>query len=52
MHSFLHDASEIQVTAPYGHHMQGSTATENDLNLRLPVIKPNIVIPVIELFLK
>ena len=49
---FLHDASEIQITAPYGHHMQGSVATEDDLNLRLPVIKPNVEIPVIELFLK
>lgn len=49
---FLHDASEIQVTAPFGHHMQGSIATEDDLNLRLPVIKPNVEIPVIEVFLK
>jgi alpha-L-fucosidase len=49
---FLHDASEINITAPYGHHMQGSVATENDLNLRLPVNKPNVEIPVIEVFLK
>jgi alpha-L-fucosidase len=49
---FLHDASEISITAPYGHHMQGSIATENDLNLRLPVNKPNVEIPVIEVFLK
>jgi alpha-L-fucosidase len=49
---FLHDASEILITAPYGHHMQGSIATENDLNLRLPVNKPNVEIPVIELFLE
>ena len=49
---FLHDASEIQVTAPYGHHMQGSVATEDDLNLRLPVIKPGLEIPVIEVFLE
>ncbi len=49
---FLHDASEIQITAPYGHHMQGSIATEDDLNLRLPVNKPNVEIPVIEIFLK
>ena len=32
--------------------MQGSIATEADLNLRLPVIKPNVEIPVIELFLE
>jgi alpha-L-fucosidase len=49
---FLHDASEVLITAPYGHHMQGSIATENDLNLRLPVNKPNVEIPVIELFLE
>jgi alpha-L-fucosidase len=49
---FLHDASEIQITAPYGHHMQGSIATENDLNLRLPLKKPNVEIPVIELILE
>lgn len=49
---FLHDASEILITAPYGHHMQGSIATENDLNLRLPVVKPPLEIPVIELFLE
>jgi alpha-L-fucosidase len=49
---FLHDASELLITAPYGHHMQGSISTENDLNLRLPVNKPNVDIPVIELFLE
>jgi alpha-L-fucosidase len=49
---FLHDASEILITAPYGHHMQGSKATENDLNLRLPTVKPDVEIPVIELFLE
>jgi alpha-L-fucosidase len=48
---FLHDASELLITEPYGHHMQGSVATENDLNLRLPVTKPNVEIPVIEHFL-
>ena len=49
---FLHDASEISISAPYGHHMQGSISTENDLNLRLPMIKPDVEIPVIELFLE
>jgi alpha-L-fucosidase len=49
---FLHDASEILISAPYGHHIQGSIASENDLNLRLPVNKPNVEIPVIELFLE
>ena len=49
---FLHDGSELLITSPYGHHMQGSVATEDDLNLRLPVNKPNVEIPVIELFLE
>jgi alpha-L-fucosidase len=49
---FLHDASELQITDPYGHHMQGSVATDKDLNLRLPVNKPNVEVPVIELFLE
>jgi alpha-L-fucosidase len=38
---FLHDASEIK-----------QTVSENNLNLILPVNKPNVEIPVIELFLK
>ena len=48
---FLHDASEIKITArtEYGAR-EGSTPT--DLNLSLPVIKPNVEIPVIELILK
>jgi alpha-L-fucosidase len=48
---FLHDASEILMTEPYGHQRVGDIATEKDLNLRLPVNKPNVEIPVIELFL-
>jgi alpha-L-fucosidase len=48
---FLHDASEILMTEPYGHQRVGDIATEADLNLRLPVNKPNVEIPVIELFL-
>jgi alpha-L-fucosidase len=48
---FLHDASELLITAPYGHHRQGDIATEDDLNLQLPVKKPNVEIPVIELIL-
>ena len=48
---FLHDASELLITAPYGHHRQGDISTEDDLNLRLPVNKPNVEIPVIELIL-
>ena len=48
---FLHDASEIKITARTEHGTkEGSTPT--DLNLSLPVIKPNVEIPVIELILK
>jgi alpha-L-fucosidase len=48
---FLHDASEIQISKPYGHWIQQETG-ENDVNLLLPVNKPPVEIPVIELFLK
>ena len=48
---FLHDASEIKITARYGHGMkEGENPT--DINLSLPVTKPNVEIPVIELILK
>ena len=48
---FLNDASEIKITARTEHGAkEGSTST--DLNLSLPVIKPNVEIPVIELILK
>ncbi|MCK4921621.1 MAG: alpha-L-fucosidase [Bacteroidales bacterium] len=48
---FLHDASEIRISKPYGHgHKQ--EMGENDINLDLPVNKPNVEIPVIELFLR
>jgi alpha-L-fucosidase len=48
---FLHDASELKISAPYGHWVQQETG-ENDINLALPVNKPDIEIPVIEIFLK
>lgn len=48
---FLHDASEIKMGKPYGHWIQQHTG-ENDLNLLLPVNKPGVEIPVIELYLK
>ncbi len=47
---FLHDASEIKFGKPYGHWIKQETA-ENDINLLLPVNKPNVEIPVIEIFL-
>lgn len=48
---FLHDASEIKIGKPYGHHIRQATG-ENDVNLLLPVNKPEVEIPVIEIYLK
>lgn len=48
---FLHDASEINIGKPYGHWVRQETG-ENDINLLLPVNKPDVEIPVIELYLK
>lgn len=47
---FLHDNSEIKISAPAGHWIKSELGA-NDLNLSLPVIKPGIEIPVIELIL-
>ena len=47
---FLHDASEIKITAKQSIWIK-EEGNSNDLNLNLPVIKPNVVIPVIELIL-
>lgn len=48
---FLHDASEIKIGKPHGYWIEQEHA-KNDINLLLPVNKPNVEIPVIELFLK
>ena len=50
---FLHDASEIQIAPPHqpGNNMSPQT-TEDTLTLLLPVLKPSVGVPVIELFLK
>lgn len=48
---FLHDASEIKISAPGGHWLKEEVG-QNDINLNLPVIKPDVEIPVIEIFLK
>jgi alpha-L-fucosidase len=42
---FLHDASEIRFST-------GSNESKNDINLQLPVMKPPVEIPVLEVFLK
>ncbi|MFB9054127.1 alpha-L-fucosidase [Formosa undariae] len=50
---FLHDMSEIKITKPSGFGPgAGGGLGENDINLRLPVVKPNVEIPVIEIILK
>jgi alpha-L-fucosidase len=48
---FLHDASELQISAPYG-HWGNEELSKNDINLSLPVNKPPVDIPVIELILE
>ena len=47
---FLHDASEIKISAPSGYWSK-QQLSENDINLSLPVNKPPVEIPVIELIL-
>ena len=49
---FLHDMSEIKITKHYGHGaLSKNQLTEQDINLSLPVNKPNVEIPVIEIIL-
>ncbi|HKI90121.1 MAG TPA: alpha-L-fucosidase [Draconibacterium sp.] len=48
---FLHDASELHISEPRQKNRGGDFSANNDLELKLPVAKPNIEIPVIELFL-
>ena len=48
---FLHDASEVQIREPHGHWGK-KALEEGDINLALPVNKPEVEIPVIEVFLK
>ena len=42
---FLHDASEVRYST-------GRDDAKNDLNLQLPVLKPSVEIPVLEIYLK
>lgn len=49
---FLHDASEIIIRQPAKRHGQDGEQTKNFGGLKLPMIKPNIEVPVIELWLK
>ncbi|MBO4709841.1 MAG: alpha-L-fucosidase [Kiritimatiellae bacterium] len=47
---FLHDASEIKIKVPLT--VAGTPRTDVDPSLLLPVVKPDVEIPVVELFLK
>src|SRR5262245_12591506 len=49
----LNDASEVRLLEPGKHDEWSISEVSSDtLTLELPVIKPNVVVPVIELFLK
>ncbi len=49
----LNDASEVKLLEAGKHNEWSIAATANDtLTLELPVLKPNVVVPVIELFLR
>jgi len=47
----LNDGSEVQLVEQHPHQIELETRREKTLTLRLPVQKPNVVVPVIELFL-
>ncbi|MFH0761923.1 MAG: alpha-L-fucosidase [Bacteroidota bacterium] len=49
---FLHDGSEITMSTTKNTIWLDEKTKENELILQLPVLKPNVEIPVIELFLK
>jgi alpha-L-fucosidase len=47
----LNDGSEVSFVEPHGDQAQAQSAAQQTLTLRLPVHKPNVTVPVIELFL-
>ncbi|WP_433440926.1 alpha-L-fucosidase [Nonomuraea sp. CA-141351] len=52
---FLHDASEVPIVEvdpkePFHHYLRG--LPEDTLTLQLPITRPDVTIPVVELFLK
>ena len=50
---FLHDASELTFTEKQVEHFsEGRTDEEDLLAIKLPAVKPPMVVPVIEMFLK
>ncbi|NLC57130.1 MAG: alpha-L-fucosidase [Armatimonadetes bacterium] len=48
----LNDASEVKMSTPPAHQVALESEPRNTLTLHLPVQKPNVTVPVIELFLK
>ena len=49
---FLHDGSELFLKAPPARHNQSGEQTKFFGGLALPVLKPDVSVPVIEIFLK
>ncbi len=49
---FLHDGSELRMSSQLTAISIGATEKENMLGIHLPITKPDVVVPVIELFLK
>ncbi len=48
----LHDASEIRMGLGDWHSSQAGDSVKNTLTLNLPALKPEVTVPVVELFLK
>jgi len=48
----LNDASEVRMSEPAGHQTELGGFASDTLTLQLPVVKPNVTVPVVELFLK
>ena len=50
---FLHDGSELLFTeGKVDHFSEGAAKSEDLLVINLPAVKPDVTVPVIELFLK
>ena len=49
---FLHDGSEVKMGLNEWHSSSVGSIKKNTLSLQLPLVKPNVTVPVIELFLK
>jgi len=48
----LNDASEVKISSPQAHRFEYGDVKPDDVIIELPVKKPNVTVPVIELFLK